>query len=200
MMKRSSIFYPARWSLSIVVFALFVHAAQGQSRATADQGIRLQAYALGTYVRPDFLGPTRNGGATAGVNVNIFRFFGRVDPSLDLRAMGSFGSVSHQFFYGGGPRVVVTFGRIQPFGEFLIGTGRISFPHPADPNYTHDDSLTRVYGGGLDVGLTRDFALRAEALRQDWQLSSNVPPFHPVSISVGARYQVHFSGRGGPGF
>lgn len=173
--------------------------AIGQSRPAAQQGIRLQAYALGTYVRPDFLGAPRNLGATAGLNANVFRFFGRVDPSLDLRAMGSFGSVSHQFFYGGGPRVVVNFHRVQPFGEFLLGTGRISFPHPADPNYTHDDSLTRVYGGGVDVGVGRDFALRAEVLRQDWQLSHNVPVFHPVAVSIGLRYQVHFSGRGGPG-
>ncbi len=171
---------------------------QAQSRATAEQGVRVQTYVLATYARPDFGGARRNGGGTLGFNLNVGRVLGRLDPSLDLRALGTGGRVSNQYFYGAGPRVVASFDRLQPFAEFLIGDGIIHFPAPADPSYTHDHCFAKAYGGGADFRVTRGFAVRGEFLRQNWQLSHRAAPFHPEAISVGLRYQFRFRGRGGP--
>ncbi len=170
-----------------------------QSVATAHQTLRLQTYALASTVQPAFGVNQRNFGVTAGVDVGTFRISPRIDPSLDLRLLASHGNVSNQFFYGGGPRVMVDLGRYKPYGEFLIGDGIIHFPNTRDPNYTHDNSLVTAFGGGLDVSVHRDFAVRAEALTQSWKLGSTNQAFHPLAVSVGIRYQVHLGrGKDGP--
>ena len=182
----------------VAAICLAATSLPAQSHATAEQGVRLQTYVLGTFARPDYEGGRYNAGITAGADINVFRFFGRVDPSLDLRFLGTIGGVSHQYFTGIGPRVVLDFGRIRPYAEFLLGDGVIHFVNPPDPNYTHDNCLAKAYGGGFDVLLTRDFALRAEFLQQSWQLSIHTPTFHPQAALVGVRYQLHFRGKGGP--
>lgn len=66
-----------------------------------------------------------------------------------------------------GPRVSASFGRIRPFGEFLVGAGHVSasvtsnlpdnFPIPPDTTFA------MAIGGGLDYKIIRPIAARFQA-------------------------------------
>ena len=168
-----------------------------QAAGTASQGVRLYAYGMGSYVRPDFGGALKNAGGTLGGTANVLTFF-PVELGFDLRAVGSGGRVSDQYFFGGGPRAQVDLGRFQPFAQFHVGYGRLDFQQVTKPGYTHDQSLVKAFGGGLDCKLSRSWAVRAEVERQSWHFSGYVSPFSPLAISGGVRYQFHFRSRTGP--
>lgn len=168
-----------------------------QATGTAHQRIRLQVYGLGSYVRPDFGGALKNAGATVGATANVFSF-GNLELGLDVRAVGSGGRVSKQYFYGAGPRVQADLGRLQPFAAFHIGYGKLVFQYVAVPGYTYDDSLVKAFNGGLDYRLSRSWALRGEVERQSWEFNQSAPGFHPLAISAGVRYQFHFHNPQGP--
>ncbi len=169
----------------------------GQATGTAYQGVRLYAYGMGSYVRPDFGGALRNGGATVGATANVLTFH-PVEVGFDLRAVGSGGRVSKEYFFGGGPRAQVDLGRFQPFAQFHIGYGRLAFQQVTKPGYTHDQSLVKAYGGGVDYKVSRSWAVRGEVERQSWMFSGYVSPFYPLAVSAGVRYQFHFRSRFGP--
>ena len=169
----------------------------GQATGTAYQGVRLFAYGMGSYVRPDFGGALKNGGATVGGTANVFTFH-PVELGMDLRAVGSGGRVSKEYFFGGGPRVQIDLGRLQPFAQFHVGYGRLTFQQVTTPGYTHDQSLVKAYGGGLDYKLSRAWAVRGEVERQSWNFSGYVYSFYPLAVSAGVRYQFHFQNRFGP--
>ncbi len=169
----------------------------GQATGTAYQGVRLFAYGMGSYVRPDFGGALKNGGATVGGTANVFTFH-PVELGMDLRAVGSGGRVSKEYFFGGGPRVQIDLGRLQPFAQFHVGYGRLTFQQVTTPGYTHDQSLVKAYGGGLDYKLSRAWAVRGEVERQSWNFSGYVYSFYPLAVSAGVRYQFHFRNRFGP--
>lgn len=100
--------------------------------------------------------------------------------------------------YSIGPRVLYNLGRIQPYGDLLIGRGSINYNQPPDPNFTHDTTYPVTYGGGVDIALDRAWAIRADVQRSRWNLDSRAPTNNPYSISVGARYQFHFRNHYGP--
>lgn len=171
--------------------------AWGQAAtATADQGIRLQSYALGSYQQPNFGNYGRNqAGITLGSNLNAFHL-GRFQPSLDARLSGNFGSVS-SLFLGGGPRVAVDLGRLHPYADFLVGYGTLHFTS-SSPAYTHDNSYVTSVGGGVDFSLNHRWAVRADVQRQNWNVGTYSPAFHPVQVGIGVRYQFHFKTKNGP--
>jgi hypothetical protein len=170
---------------------------QGQATGTAYQGIRLYTYGMGYYVRPDYGGALKNAGATVGGTANVYTLY-PFELGVDLRAVGSGGRVSKEYFFGGGPRVQVDLGRFEPFAQFHVGYGRIAFQYVTTPGYTHDQSLVKAYGGGLDYRLSRSWAVRGEVERQSWFFSGYTYSFYPLAVSAGVRYQFHFHNRLGP--
>jgi len=178
---------------------LLAPACIGQAAAPAGvEAMRLQAFAMLSYVRPDFGGALKNAGGTVGADLNIGSF-GRFEPSLELRAVGSGGRVSNQYAYSGGPRIEARYGPFRPYVDFLVGYGIIKFNRPVDPNYKQDNSIVTTFGGGVDYALGRSWALRADLQRQSWQYDEAVPAFHPLQISGGLRYRFHFRNKhGGP--
>jgi hypothetical protein len=74
--------------------------------------------------------------------------------------------------------------RIRPYGKFLIGFGGIYFD-VGDPHYTHDTRTIYAPGGGADVRLWKQLALRTDYEYQFWP---NMFPntINPNGISVGA--------------
>lgn len=169
-----------------------------QAAGTATQMLRLQAYGMASYVRPDFGGALKNAGGTLGATLNAVTLF-PAEIGLDVRAVGSGGRVSKEFFYGGGPRAQFDLGRVQPYAAVHLGYGRIDFQYPPTPTYTYDNSFVVGYTGGVDVQVRPGsaWALRAEVERQRWKLSKLSPPFYPLAISVGVRYQFRFGSRAG---
>ena len=175
-----------------------VPCVRAQATQTADQRIRLTAFSLGSYVRPDYGASQTNAGVTFGGEVDGFRLLPHTDIGMDIRYTASHGSISNQSVFAGGPRISLSAFRFQPYLDYLVGLGHSDFNNPSDPNYTSDRTRTRGYGLGFDYRVTRFWSLRADAQRQRWRFSVHTAPFYPEEISVGLAYQVHFHSRYGP--
>ena len=193
-------FPPHRFVTPVVLFfALLANSSHGQAnKAAAVQTMRLQVYGLGSYTRPEF-GPYSSAGGFGVGGALGFRIsrLPRIEPSLDVRYTYATNNDNTQTFKGGGLRVTYNVARFHPYGDFMYGAGNINFKHPGS-TYTHDNSYVPMYGGGLDIDLTRTFALRADFQRQRWQLAAGTPSFHPTQASLGLRYQFHFRNRFSP--
>ena len=173
--------------------------AHGQrAEETAHQLIRLKAYGMFSYVRPDYNGSTRDTGGTIGGNIDGFRLLPHTELGMDVRYNFAKGPVTDEYYYGGGPRLSLDLHKFKPYAEFLFGHGRGTFNTSSDPTYTQDVSAVITYGGGLDYQLTRSWAVRADVQRSRWRYSIHQPYFYPTSVSVGASYQFHFRSRNGP--
>ncbi len=172
--------------------------AHSQATQTADQRIRIKAFAMASYVRPDYGGALKNGGGTVGTDIDGFRLLPHTDIGMDIRYTASEGRVSNQYLFAGGPHISFNAYRFRPYVDYLIGVGDAHFNQSPDPAYTYDETRTRGYGAGFDYGITRFWSVRADAQRQRWRFSVRAPPFNPVEISVGAAYQLHFRSRYGP--
>lgn len=169
----------------------------GQSEPTASQAIRLQVFAGPAYVNPDYGGAsgiTKNVGALVGGDLNIGQVLGRIEPSVEFRALASVGTVSHQYSYSGGPRLEFDYGRFHPYGILLLGYGKITFVG-ATGSYTKNNSGVYTYGGGLDFALDRRWTIRADMAQQHWRLSHLAAPFYPTAVSVGVRYRFSFKSK-----
>jgi opacity protein-like surface antigen len=63
-----------------------------------------------------------------------------------------------------GPRVSANFGKIRPFGEFLVGAGHVSgnvtSPFPDNFPISPDTTFAMAIGGGLDYKIIRPIAAR----------------------------------------
>ncbi len=181
-----------------MLLGILVPPAHSQATQTSNQYIRLKAFAMASYVRPDYGGALKNAGGTVGGDIDGFRVLPGTDIGMDIRYTLSRGRVSNQFLFAGGPRVSFNAYRLRPYVDYLIGYGRSNFNLVTDPDYTFDTTRTRGYGGGFDYRVTRFWSLRADAQRQRWRFSVRTPPFNPVEISVGAAYELHFHSRYGP--
>ncbi len=174
-------------------------AAHGQrAEETAHQLIRLKAYGMFSYVRPDYNGSTHNSGGTIGGNIDGFRILPRTEIGMDVRYTFSNGTITDLYYYGGGPRVSFNAGAFKPYADFLFGHGTGTFNTTTDANYKQDVSAVPTYGGGFDYQLTRSWAVRADIQRQRWRYGIHQPYFYPAVVSVGASYQFHFHTRNGP--
>lgn len=184
-----------RTSGFLLPFVLASSTAAAQALATADQGIRLQTYVLGTYEpHADWFSTSAAKGLTVGGNLNLFHF-GRIQPSLDARVSTTFGS-TRETFLGGGPRVQVDFGRVHPYVNYLVGYGTMNFTSPVS-SYSHDNALVRSVGGGVDFSLGGAWGLRVDLQHQTWGVTP-AAQFSPNTLSIGLRYQFHFKNRNGP--
>ena len=175
--------------------------AVGQAESTSWQKMRLQTFGMLSYVNPDYGGAKKNAGGTVGAEMNFGQFFHRVEPSLELRAVGSGGRVSNQYVYSAGPRVELDYGKLHPYALVTVGYGKIKFATPTifpSGPYAFDTSTVITYGGGVDYVLNPTWALRAEVTRQNWQVGQNTPPFYPTSVSLGVRYRFHFHDKTSP--
>lgn len=105
-------------------------------------------------------------GWNADIAGNIGRHFALVgDFSGHYKSEGLLGASANANIYNFlfGPRVKATIGRVTPFGEVLFGASRIG----AGANVlgttiasTSDTNFAWAVGGGLDFGLSRNFAIR----------------------------------------
>ena len=65
-----------------------------------------------------------------------------------------------------GPRVSANFGKLRPFGEFLVGAGHVSIDMsspPPDFVAPKDTTFATAIGGGLDYKIIRPIAARFQA-------------------------------------
>ena len=187
------------WLLSLAAPVLPGAAAHGQhADETARQSLRLKAYGMFSYVNPDFQGSNHNNGVTIGGDIDGFRLVPHTELGMDVRYTASRGTLTNQYYYGGGPRLTVDVGPFKPYVDFLFGHGKGVFNNSSDPTYTSDVTGAMTYGGGLEYQVSPSWGIRADVQRQRWQFSVRQAPFYPVATSVGLTYRFRFHGRTGP--
>jgi Outer membrane protein beta-barrel domain len=187
------------WLSALIMAMVIAPAVQGQASYTASQPLRLQGFATFSYVNPAFeysrAGDGNNFGITLGgdLDVNIPTWF---KPGLDVRATRATGDQTDQYTYGGGPRVIFPLSHVQPYVDFLISGGKINIKNSNDPDYRKNRSTVYSFGGGADLLLTHQLAIKVDVQSQRWRLTSKGEPFYPLLVSVGLRYEIGSGGRG----
>lgn len=81
--------------------------------------------------------------------------------------------------------------RYQPYAKVLLGAGEINFPY----SLAHGGYFAWAPGGGIDIGLSRRWAARADYEFQIWPSAPGIPgipngSFHPNGVTVGVSYRL----------
>ncbi len=160
--------------------------AEAQAVQTAGKTADIAAFGGFTYANPDY-GPDHVAGGLFGVDfTRYFRI--PVQPSLEFRGNFVSGSYVKEHTYLFGLRAAVPFRAIKPYADFLVGPGTIFFPY--NIGYPQDNSTVYSYGGGVDVGVTRNFALKLDVQGQHWNTGSFI--YNPTLGTVGVVYTIPF--------
>jgi len=164
--------------------------------AVAQSSDHVEVFGGYSLLQPDFNlvpGPPTNGwnaSATLKIRpqIGLVADFSGFYPSLGIRGGGfntpvtdTITGTSYVLLFG--PQLALQFGRITPFGHFLVGESHVS---PWKDNgtviqgsaVTSTTALSYAAGGGLDYSLMRRFAVRCQV---DW--------LHTTFSSTD--YQVH---------
>jgi hypothetical protein len=204
-----------RVSFALFCFLLAAGAmlARGQVVPTATgRGLSVTAGVMGSIFQPDFKGnwtvtnneyiPTAEAsdfalfGIGAYVDVKFTRWI-QIEGEARFLRFNQYQNI-HQDNYLIGPRIPIRrFGRFTPYAKALIGITSMDMgPNPTcyTSTCTAGDPtgrfLAAVYGGGVDVKLSRRFTLRAvdaEYQQMPSWFSSSVSPY---GASVGLGYKI----------
>ena len=178
-----------RLSFALFLFAASSFFAQGacaQASNTASKAAAISVFA-GLNVSDPAYGPNRNTGVSLGANYTRYLRF-PVQPSVEVRANFSNGTYANERSYLFGLRALVPVGRFEPYADFLVGPGNIHFP--LNVGYTGDNSTVYDYGGGVDVPVFRNFALKLDVQAQHWNTGEFT--FTPILGTVGISYRIPF--------
>lgn len=117
--------------------------------------------------------------------------------SIDIEVEARF--LRFNSFYGetednylAGPRYLVeTLGKCQPYGQFLVGLGKIQYPFKIGSG----QYLALAPGGGMNYRISRKWTLRGEYEYQLWPESPNFAnePAHQINANgfhVGIAYRI----------
>jgi opacity protein-like surface antigen len=192
----------ARWMLMAALFAASYSgkAAMGQAGPTAGRAARLSAFGAMTGVYTDVLGG-HNLSFTVGADMSFRRFLG-VNPSAEFRGMIPFdsGTIAGEKFLMGGLKFERGFGAFHPYGDVLIGRGKIEWQnggyHPGDVLYISSTSTVYSLGGGVDMDVTPNWAAKLDYQYQFW---TTFPPYpgvpNPMLVTGGVVYRFDFGRR-----
>lgn len=177
--------------------------ARGQATATATAGLQLSAFggATGTYTG---IGLGKNLSITAGADVTFRPFFFGLFPSVEVR--GTFpvdkGSVAGEKNVLAGLVVARHLGRIQPYGDILVGRGELKFvkpyPNPADTEvYIQTASAVISPGAGANVFFTPNFALKGDFQFEHYESPVTASgAVYSKAFTLGVTYHLPFGGLG----
>ena len=84
------------------------------------------------------------------------------------------------------------FTRYHPYIDFLAGTGTIHFNTRAITGYVGDNSIIYNFGGGVDIDLMHNVALRVDYQHQLWSLGQETNTFSPNLLLFGINYTIPF--------
>ena len=176
--------------------------AGAQAIPTATEPLQLSVFGAGTGTWTG-LDSGRNVGVTAGLDVGWRPLFG-VYPSLEVRGTYPIdaGHVDSEKNVLYGIRAERFYGRFHPYANFLLGRDKIIYQNGGFPDPTgsllYIDTVSNVfsYGGGLDLTLTDQFALKVDAQYQRYGVPVT-PSGHidSVPVSVGIVYRFNFNRR-----
>jgi hypothetical protein len=190
-------------SLCLGTLLFVAPTAMAQSRITADKAAGLSVFGGFTGLDNDYYGPDKNYGVTLGGDYTqyIKRYRGLIVPSFEVRGTLTPGGTVGERTLEGGLKLGTTYKRLQPYGDFLIGDGVITFPQPAGlpagaTYLQRDSSFIYVYGGGLTYDVDRNFSLMVDYQHQYWDLgkAGRTTPnrFYPQAVTIGVVYHIPF--------
>jgi hypothetical protein len=167
-----------------------------QAAPAAERNGELSASFAYSLVSPKWNGISEtNNGLTVGLDYAHYVRRLPVLPSLTLRGKFAPGNTVGERTVGGGLRAERPFGSFRVYGDFLVSSGVITFTHPVidvrGKLYATDDSIVYSAGGGVDVDLTKTWALRADYQHEWWSIGIN-QNFAPNAMSLGVVYRLPF--------
>jgi len=175
--------------------------AHAQARPTAERTTRLSVFAGATGTETGLYNG-RNAGITAGVDLEVRRFFG-LQPAIEVR--GSYpvsdgNSVALKNGLGG-LRVEKSLGRIHPYGAVFFGRGELNYQNGGllskDGSTIYLQSLSNVYsgGGGVDLDLTTHFGVKVDVQMQHYNSPiTNSGSEWAKSATIGVVYRLALGG------
>jgi len=179
----------------VVVAAMFT-SNQGfcQAAYTATQDLRpFSIFAGASSVDSDYGTKNQSGFFAGAAYTRSFKHI-YVVPSLEFRAtispMGE--NVSEHTYQGGFKLEHAYFGRLHPYGEVLFGYGTIQFRPGL--NINPDNSIVPSYGGGIDVDVFRNIAVKVDFLQSNWRTGKDVT-YSPSAFNFGVLYRIPFGHR-----
>ena len=191
------------WTRNLLLFLMSVPLASlagAQALPTATQPMQLSAFA-GVTGEDVGLGGSQNKGATVGVDVGVRRFFG-VQPALEVR--GTYASGGHIVADNKtamiGVRAARTFGRIEPYADFLFGRGILDYGNGGFPNanytllYTHSAGNIYSPGGGFNLRVTEHFGAKIDGQYQRFATPVTAKKYiYVVPLTIGVVYNFDFN-------
>ncbi len=191
-----------RWTRvgSLALLSVGAGYAHAQATPTATAGLQLSAFgaASGVYTG---VGLGKNLSITAGVDATFRPLFG-IFPTLEVR--GTYpvnrGDIDGQKNVLGGIALGKHIGRIQPYGDFLIGRGEIDFitpyPNPTDTiAYSQTASTVLSPGAGLNYFVSNHFALKADFQFEHYESPVTTSgAVYAKAFSLGIDYRLPLSG------
>lgn len=191
--------WPRLLLLCLLLLPSVFHAG-AQALPTATQPLTISAF--GGFTGSDLgLDASRNLGGTAGVDVGFGSHFGLL-PAAEVR--GTYASGGHIVASDesvlGGIRIARTFGRIQPYFDFLYGRGILNYGPPGYPNstytliYTHTAGNVLSPGGGIDLILNERFSVKVDGQYQYFSTPVNASQRIKVTpLTFGVAYKLDFN-------
>jgi len=140
-------------------------------------------------------------GLTGGADLRFPPLHG-LDPSLEFRGTYAIANdgIDSQKSVLGGVKVAAHFGRLYPYGNFLLGRGEINYGSsgyqvPGRPIfYTQSSSIVLSPGGGLDLNLSKQFALKFDLQVQRYTTPVTATGhIYATSGTVGIVYRFDFN-------
>jgi hypothetical protein len=173
-----------------------------QALPTAQRAAEITAFGGYTMSNPD-QGVYAYKGFLAGANFTIFPHW-FIDPSVETRFTYASSTTHTEHSFVVGPRLQKDFhnDRLHPYADVLIGVGVVSYHPEILIGDAKDSGVDLVYGGGIDIDVTRHISLKLDAQRHNFNLGVNA--FYkpdgsdylltPSTFSVGATYHFPFAG------
>ncbi len=164
------------WGLTVVAClagAMLARQAAGQAMSTATTTLQLSAFGGGSE-RATGIAGAKNTDVTAGVDLGFLPVRGWY-PGLELRGSVPLSSGlvdSEKEFLGGvrvGRRLGAGAGPVRPYADVLVGRGQLTYfgagQQVPGQNVFYTLSHTVVFslGGGVEVDVSRRFALKLDA-------------------------------------
>lgn len=174
--------------------------AGAQAIPAATQPLQISVFGAGTGTWTGIAGG-RNLGITAGVDVGWKPFY-NFYPSIEVR--GTYpvdgGQVDSQKNVLAGFKAARFYGRYHPYGDFLYGRGKIIYENGGYPNpagtLLYIDSVSGVfsYGGGLDLSISDNFALKVDGQFQHYdEPVTSSGSVYSKQVSLGLVYHLNFN-------
>ncbi len=183
-------------TFAVTPLLLTPHQLSAQAAPAAERNGELSANFAYSLVSPKWNGISEtNNGLTVGLDYGHYVRRLPVIPSFAFRAKFAPGNTVGERTVGGGPRFERPFGSFRVYGNFFVSSGVITFTHPVidvrGKRYATDDSIVYSAGGGVDVDLTRTWALRADYQHEWWSIGIN-QNFTPQAVSLGVVYRLPY--------